>query len=52
MITTLAAPPRKALWGTLALTVALLFVPDCCLVGRHAHGAAMAAFGPICHALR
>ena len=36
----------------LAALALLLLIPDCCLLGRHAHGAAMAAYGPICRALR
>jgi len=35
-----------------ALTFALLLIPDCCLTGRHDHGAGMTAFGAICRAQR
>lgn len=44
-----AAPAR---WAALALGVTLLVLPDCCLNGSHANGAAMTAYGPICRALR
>jgi hypothetical protein len=46
------APPPAALWLAAALLLAGLLLPDCCLTGRHAHGLAMASFGPICRALR
>jgi len=36
----------------LALALALTLIPNCCLLGQHAHGAAMASLGPICRALR
>jgi hypothetical protein len=48
-----AAPPsHQAVWIALALAVTLLVITHCCLAGRHAQGASMAAFGPICRALR
>jgi hypothetical protein len=40
--------PRGAIWFALALTFALLVLPDCCLDGHHAFGAGMDARGPIC----
>ena len=47
---TLPAAPRGAVWFALALLLAALVLPDCCLNGRHAFGAGMEAFGPICRA--
>jgi hypothetical protein len=44
--------PRLAIWAVLALALAALVVPDCCLNGRHAFGAGMDAFGPICRSAR
>ena len=44
--------PRLAIWVVLALAVAALILPDCCLNGRHAFGGGMDAFGPICRAAR
>jgi hypothetical protein len=46
---TLAAPPRAALG--IALALALLVLPNCCLTGRHAR-AGVPMLGPICRALR
>jgi len=46
------AAPRGAIWFALALSVIALVAPDCCVNGRHAFGAAMEAFGPICRAAR
>ncbi len=43
------AAPR---WLALAFGLAFLVLPDCCLTGGHDHGVAMAAYGPICRALR
>jgi hypothetical protein len=40
--------PRGAIWFALVVAFALLFLPDCCLNGRHAFGAGMDAFGPVC----
>jgi hypothetical protein len=51
-IPTPAAAPRGAIWFALALAFAMLVFPDCCLSGRHAFGAGMDAFGPICRAAR
>jgi hypothetical protein len=45
----LTAPPRAALG--LALALALLILPNCCLTGRHTH-AGVLMFSPICRALR
>jgi hypothetical protein len=42
----------NAIRATFALAFVLLLIPDCCLSGRHDHGAGMAAFGQICRALR
>ena len=54
-MTALALPvpvtaPRGAVWLALALLLAALLLPDCCLNGRHAFGAGMETFGPICRA--
>jgi hypothetical protein len=46
------AAPRAALWTAIALMLGALFMPDCCLAGRHAAGFGMEAFGPICAAAR
>jgi hypothetical protein len=48
----LIAAPRAALWTAIALMLGALFLPDCCLDGRHAAGFGMEAFGPICAAAR
>lgn len=49
----LSAPsPRGKIWFAIALAFAALILPDCCLNGRHAFGAGMDAFGPICRAAR
>ena len=42
--------PRGAVWLAIALALAVLVAPDCCLNGHHAFGAGMDAFGPICRA--
>ena len=42
----------NAALAAFALTLALLIIPDCCLSGRHAHGAGMEAFDAICRAQR
>jgi len=41
----------RSVWLALAFGLAFFVVPDCCLTGSHAHGAAMPAYGPICRAL-
>lgn len=35
-------------WIALAILVAGLLVPTCCLDGTHAHGLGLDGFGPIC----
>ncbi len=37
-------------WFALAILVAGLLVPTCCLDGTHAHGRGLDGFGPICFA--
>jgi len=37
-------------WLALAFAVMLSTLPDCCLLGHHAHGLGMEAFGVICRA--
>jgi hypothetical protein len=44
--------PRAALWTAITLMLGALFLPDCCLDGRHSVGFGMEAFGPICAAAR
>jgi len=46
------APLRGTIWLAIALAFAALLLPDCCLTGRHAFGAGMDSFGPICRAAR
>lgn len=48
-MTAFSSPARLS---ALALGLALLVLPDCCLNAGHTHGAGMAAYGPICRALR
>ena len=47
-------PPRQyvptAHWLALFVVLAGIALPDCCLTGRHMHGAGMEAFGAICRA--
>jgi hypothetical protein len=44
--------PRPAIWFALALALAAMVLPDCCLNGSHAFGSGMDGFGPICRAVR
>ncbi len=44
-----AAPSR---FLALVFGLAFLVLSDCCLNGSHQHGDVMAAYGPICRALR
>jgi hypothetical protein len=48
----MTAHTQPRLWPALALAIGLLVLPECCLLGQHARGAGMAAFGPICRAAR
>jgi len=55
-MTALALPPipRRLAptthWLALFVVLAGITLPDCCLTGRHMHGAGMEAFGAICRA--
>jgi hypothetical protein len=41
---------RAEHWLALAIVVAAITLPDCCLNGHHLFGAGMESFGPICRA--
>jgi hypothetical protein len=47
-----AAAPRAVFWTALALALAALALPACCLNGSHAAGSGMKTFAPVCHAAR
>ncbi len=49
---TLVPAPRGAVWISLIVAFAALVLPNCCVNGRHAFGAATDAFMPICRAAR
>jgi hypothetical protein len=53
IVTPLPIPAQRFLFLlALLLAIAVMVLPDCCLNGRHAFGAGMDAFGPICRAAR
>lgn len=40
----------NAHWLALFVVLAGIALPNCCLTGRHLHGAGMEAFGQVCRA--